>query len=348
MSKSYVIGNVVTLDYNDLVAGKDLSAQIAEAYGFDGIGVLTVKNVPRFVEARERLLPLARQFALLPEETKNKYVHEESHYSFGWSHGKEKLQGNFDLSKGSYYANPQFDEPIANPELIKKLSSFVHPNIWPSAQDCPDFEAAFKNLGRIMVEVGVLVAKQCDTFVHSNCSAYPSNKLETVIRESLNCKARLLHYFADAVNEDQNTSVDDFASWCGWHNDHGSLTGLTSALFVEEKTGRIIENTDPNAGKRFCLFSFFLSFSRRLYSFYFCFHFFVLLVFCFLSYSIFDFVWDPFSCVFNILFLFLYRFSDSVSVSLFLILIDSFTFLLFLSLFLSPLLNRSLCSQSSQ
>jgi hypothetical protein len=259
MSKSYVIGNVVTLDYNDLVAGKDLSAQIAEAYGFDGIGVLTVKNVPQFIEARERLLPLARQFALLPEETKTKYVHEESHYSFGWSHGKEKLQGNFDLSKGSYYANPQFDEPIANPELIKKLSSFVHPNIWPSAQDCPDFEAAFKTLGRIMVEVGVLVAKQCDTFVHSNCSAYPSNKLETIIRESLNCKARLLHYFADAVNEDQNTSVDDFASWCGWHNDHGSLTGLTSALFVEEKTGRIIENTDPNAGKRdLSFFSFFL------------------------------------------------------------------------------------------
>src|SRR5437868_5333827 len=250
MAKPYIIGNVVTLDYNDLIAGKDLSAQIAEAYGVDGIGVLTVKNVPRFVEARARLLPLARQFALLPEETKNKYVHEESHYSFGWSHGKEKLQGNFDLSKGSYYANPQFDEPVANPELVNKLSSFLHPNIWPSAQDCPDFEDAFKTLGRIIVQTGFLVAKQCDSFVHSNCVSYPANKLETIIRESLNCKARLLHFFPNAnMTESEgtsstNTSVDDFASWCGWHNDHGSLTGLTSAMYMEQDTGKVIENTD--------------------------------------------------------------------------------------------------------
>ena len=32
---------VVVLDYNDLTAGVDLSCQIAEAFGFDGLGLLT-------------------------------------------------------------------------------------------------------------------------------------------------------------------------------------------------------------------------------------------------------------------------------------------------------------------
>ena len=33
------------------------------------------------------LLPLGYKFAKLSEETKQKYVHEKSFYSFGWSHG---------------------------------------------------------------------------------------------------------------------------------------------------------------------------------------------------------------------------------------------------------------------
>jgi hypothetical protein len=40
------------------------------------------------VDAREKLLPLARAFAILPEDIKNKYAHQESSFSFGWSHGK--------------------------------------------------------------------------------------------------------------------------------------------------------------------------------------------------------------------------------------------------------------------
>ncbi len=69
------IGDVFELDHRDLIDGKDFSQEIAEAYGFDGIGVLTVKNVPGFREARDALLPLSRELALLPDVTKEKYVH---------------------------------------------------------------------------------------------------------------------------------------------------------------------------------------------------------------------------------------------------------------------------------
>jgi hypothetical protein len=40
---------------------------------------------------------------------------------------------------------------------------------------------------------------------------------------------------------------DDFSSWCGWHNDHGSLTGLTAAIYLNEM-GEVVEGTDPSSG----------------------------------------------------------------------------------------------------
>lgn len=249
--------SVVTLDYNDLISGVDLTEDIERAYGYEGLGVLTVKNVPGWLEARGRLLPLARTFAVLPEEVKNKYVHEPSKYSFGWSHGKENLQGVPDYAKGSYYANPQYDRPVDDEALIAQYPAFVHPNIWPK-EELPELEHAFKAVGQLIVDVGTLVARQCDAYVKKRTPSYRDNYLENVIKTSLSCKARLLHYFSTPVHDvDPAAASDvDFSSWCGWHNDHGSLTGLCSAMFLDEN-GNEIENKDPSAGTCFdCHYTF--------------------------------------------------------------------------------------------
>lgn len=243
---------VVTLDYNDLVAGKDLSEFIEKAYGYDGIGLLTVSNVPSLVEKRATLLPLANRLANLPADVLEKYVHEESHYSFGWSHGKENLEGKPDESKGSFYANPQYDRPEDDEAIIQKYPAFLHPNIWPTAE-IPELEPAFKELGQLIVNVGKLVARQVDTYIKSKCPAYENSKLEKVINTSKCCKARLLHYFArsneDITAMDAQSVGDAFSSWCGWHNDHGSLTGLVSAIYIDENNGhQIVQNTDSSAG----------------------------------------------------------------------------------------------------
>jgi hypothetical protein len=107
-------------------------------------------------------------------------------------------------------------------------------------------------LGQLIVAVGTLVAAQCDVYVKKQCSAYPDRRLAKVIESSLCCKARLLHYFDcshDLNREDSsNNSHDPFSSWCGWHNDHGSLTGLVSAMFVDAE-GNQVQNTDPDAGE---------------------------------------------------------------------------------------------------
>lgn len=244
------MSNVVTLDYNRLVAGEDLSDQIGVAFGVDGLGILTVANVPTWEEKRRELLPIAREFADLPEEVKAKYEHPQSYYSFGWSHGKEKLDGVPDKAKGSYYANPQYDRPIDDEALIAQHAPFIHPNIWPT-EDCPTMESAFKALGQLIVSVGELVARQCDLYVKKHSPTYTAS-LENTVKTSRCCKARLLHYFPLSEEEakhmqEANQSHDPFSSWCGWHNDHGSLTGLASAMYLDEHRNEI-KNPDPESG----------------------------------------------------------------------------------------------------
>ncbi len=65
------------------------------------------------------------------------------------------------------------------------------------------------------------------------------------MKTSMCTKARLLHYFppnfssvsqgGKSVQEDPRAlNASDYGSWCATHIDHGCLTGLTSAVFVDE------------------------------------------------------------------------------------------------------------------
>ena len=291
---------LVVLTYDDLKNGVDLTAKIEAAFGSNGMGILAVEGVPDLKAKREQLLPLAPKFAAFSDEVKAKYEHPQSFWSFGWSHGKEKLQGRPDFAKGSYYANPCENEPFTDPDVIKEYMSFAHPNIWPT-KELPALEGAFMGLGQTIVSVGMLVAEQCDKFVEKNSKHYVKGKLRHVLGESKVTKARLLYYFprevaarvrADSVsNSDKDGAVDalpegfrgrsgsfsiedeqeqreklglekkkfeeeEFSSWCGWHNDHGSLTGLCPGMFFRE-SGFMSSSgdvdilpgpPDPNAG----------------------------------------------------------------------------------------------------
>jgi len=83
------------------------------------------------------------------------------------------------------------------------------------------------------------------------CPGYEP-KLEKILRHSKCCKARLLHYFA-TENESNDDSAEietddtEFSNWCGWHNDHGSLTGLLPALYLNSD-GEIVDCPDSKAG----------------------------------------------------------------------------------------------------
>ena len=94
----------VEVDYNQLFNGYDISREIDEAYGMNGLGLLVVTNVPDVAKIREELLQCSFDIAHFPEDVLKKYEDPKSFFSYGWSHGKEKMSnGKFDFANFKYY-----------------------------------------------------------------------------------------------------------------------------------------------------------------------------------------------------------------------------------------------------
>ena len=173
-----------------------------------------------------------------------------SNYSSGWSHGKESLEnGKYDTMKGSYYVNCAFyggqDFSHQPHPLAKQFPEFTAPNLWPPEDSLPEFRATFEELCTLIIDTAVLVARVCDRYAKANLEGYEPGFLEHVVKTSVITKARLLHYFPpeSAPNPDERQDIDsglpnedgqDHDSWCATHIDHGCLTGLTSAMYVDE------------------------------------------------------------------------------------------------------------------
>ena len=297
--------SIVTISYHDLVkfsrepevceqnedkeARHRLMEEIGRAYGGnDSLGILSVKDVPGLPELRQRLLPMAAQIPALPAEDLSRCVVKEACYAVGWSHGKEELTpGVPDLSKGSFYANPlvndlsqamlerhkqqqEQDQTKASNSVtyeanLKRLGaenpSFFAPNVFPASM--PDLEGAIFDMGQLIAKVGRLIARVCQAYCEQQNVKV---ELEQILCDSLNCKARLLHYFnnndSTAVPEPPTSPLDEKKDetvapkadeWaCGWHNDHGSLTGLVPALYLSDNSDgtkqQLDKSPDPKAG----------------------------------------------------------------------------------------------------
>lgn len=226
--------NPVCIDYQSLANSKNLDSEIEEGFGPQGLGIITVKNTPDYQAKRLALLTLARQLARLPSSELEKLELPQAGYSVGWSHGKEIFEGKPDFFKGSFYANPETDTPKAN-------SGMYHPNVWPK-DSLPQLEHAFKDLGSLIIHVGGLVSQHIDKYIKQRVPSFKENTIEKIISDSKSHVGRLLHYFPQ-----ENPSKD----WCGWHNDHCNLTGLTCSLYQNFETGEVLtqnEYADENSG----------------------------------------------------------------------------------------------------
>ncbi|KAJ8474522.1 hypothetical protein ONZ45_g15926 [Pleurotus djamor] len=157
---SYTNEGAVIISYQALVADPlSLGPSIEKAFGSNptSLGIIIVKDLPgEYQVYRERLLRLAHSFSQLEESVKERYVDAGSRFSFGWSHGKEIMNGKPDILKGSYYANPTIDKPTVSSALRETYPEYYGDNIWPDPglKGIEGFEEAFKDLGRFVFKVG--------------------------------------------------------------------------------------------------------------------------------------------------------------------------------------------------
>ena len=205
----------------------------------------------------------------MPNNLTDLLTNAASHYNVGWSHGKEALKsGQYDTMKGSYYigvmsSDLQTSIHDASPE---NRPSLAIPNIWPPEHLLPGFRKTFEDLCTMIIDIALLVARACDQFAAKYVHAYTSGLLERIVKESMTIRARLLHYFPPqpapsslslpSSGEIASTEDNDDDSWCALHVDDGCLTGLTSALFVDESSPlppstqgvTALDSPDPLAG----------------------------------------------------------------------------------------------------
>ncbi|KAG8623462.1 hypothetical protein KVT40_008438 [Elsinoe batatas] len=232
----------VTVSLKELEDGTIPFAKLEEAFGPDSLGIIVVKDLaPQFIELRKRLLSYSSYLANLPAAELAKLEDETSHYLVGWSCGKETLKdGRYDTLKGSYYASPVTSDTLSTKArtLYPSLPEYTAPNVWPSDSVLPGFQTTFHSLCDLIISTAVLVAKACDLYAQANIPDYRPGYLEHVVRTSVSTKARLLHYFPDppapSTEADTTSGPEDQDDWCATHLDHGCLTGLTSAMFIDE------------------------------------------------------------------------------------------------------------------
>lgn len=109
--------------------------------------------------------------------------------------------------------------------------------MWPQNNIIPGFKETFEDLCRLIIDTAVLVARACDKYAEKEIPAYKQGYLEHVVKTSTTTKARLLHYFPADPTDGKKEVVEMDDDWCATHLDHGCLTGLTSAMFVNESRG---------------------------------------------------------------------------------------------------------------
>lgn len=238
---------LVVVDYQSIVnvsdESKNLRDEIARAFGSDGIGIIGIRNIPGFVEAKNDLLSLTHSLANLPGAELKELEVPEMLFNTGWSHGKEKLKNDTpDLNKASFYFNPLIDVP-GTPEERAKFPLAYPYNRWPKADSLPTFKRTAKRLGCLMTNVVADLTRHIDDYAHSINNEYPPNTLHDAMVNTKKVKGRLLYYYplsdreqAESMNQ---TEYED--SWIGWHNDSGFLTALSGGLFMEPD-GTILPN----------------------------------------------------------------------------------------------------------
>lgn len=261
----------VTVSLVDLNANNVPFSTLLDAFGPSSLGILVVSGLPStFSSLRSKVLANSSRLASLPPAKLDSLTKESAKYLVGWSHGKETLRpGVVDIYKGSYYINCAF---YKDPSLqgvrdgstkFPGFEEYTAENVWPSIEDVDGFKDDAEALIRMIIDTAVLVARACDKFAEQEISGYQRGYLEAMVQGSETTKTRLLHYFPnnpaqsngttddahDAASSQNEASEDD---WCATHLDHGCLTGLTSAMFLDEASDQTLAelpaSPSPTAG----------------------------------------------------------------------------------------------------
>ncbi|KAF7153860.1 hypothetical protein RHSIM_Rhsim01G0272400 [Rhododendron simsii] len=238
---------------------ESISRSVMETLGPTGPGLLTITGVPNASRLRRTLLPLARRLALLNASDRKRLLKEHGL-------GSDVPVKNLDRSVSSFAMQLKYMQGVdrtsskATDEGKDSQNKEQHCPPMEDLGDSQDIEfkdlgSSFKELGFLMMELGLCLARICD-------KAIGGQELEQSLLESCMAKSRLIHYHSsldnlilkEAEERQQSTrrksnkqsirngrpnttgseariSGNNSNMWQQWHYDYGIFTVLTSPWF---------------------------------------------------------------------------------------------------------------------
>lgn len=123
--------HVEVLSQADLSSGEEGTVKrvrqtISAAFGPTGLGIILVRDLPpTYSDLRKQLLDAGNALPFIPEEELKALELPSVHYAVGWSRGREQFNGVLDYSKGSFFANAQFDDPSLGQHHVVEKYPYV-------------------------------------------------------------------------------------------------------------------------------------------------------------------------------------------------------------------------------
>jgi isopenicillin N synthase-like dioxygenase len=218
--------NIQIIDYNDLLnKNLDITEKIYRGYSNEGLGIIIIRNPPKYNELRMSLLPMAKKIHELPDEVRKKLEGLESNYGDGIKRTKTMEDyEHFDLT--TIYALPIFNQ-----------GKYLEPDYKGWISEIPGIREAHINMSSMLYDTSKLFIYHLEKYIKNLVPEYELGKL---FRLTDRAKTYLIHYCPFDSIKSQINVVDKVG---GWHCDWTELSILNSAMYLD-KYGNILDQTD--------------------------------------------------------------------------------------------------------
>lgn len=223
---------------------QSITEEVMQNLGPAGPGLIAITSVPGASGLRRSLLPLARKLALLSNDDRKRILKEHNLGSDVPLKNLNRVVSSFAMQL-KYNRQPGFESMGDEAKVMNDVLGAEFKN----------FESDFKELGFLMMEIGLCLARICDRVIGSQ-------ELEQSLLESCTAKGRLIHYHScmdnfiikeaakrkGSVNGKCQTNGITKATlqrhgakyvcdnqtdlWQQWHYDYGIFTVLTDPMFM--------------------------------------------------------------------------------------------------------------------
>lgn len=237
---------IVKIDYSDLSEKNDISQQISDAFGPSGLGLIVIKNIPKYVECREKILKAGFEMTKIDENYLKSLEKPETNFSLGYGKAKSYFGDQWESLTSYFYARPTRDSIIHSNQKTKE----TYTNIWPDEKYVgSEFKTNYTNIGKLITDCQLKLLKHLDKYTKQIYPEIEENFLCNTFSETNDVVSRLIMYLPANQYDSKKYGEDSRDNWCGWHRDFGLLTGLTHAMYykkngetVSVKSGLIVKD----------------------------------------------------------------------------------------------------------